>query len=64
MPLEKQEITLHEREIDIPAAAESPAVEESSPAEANEPVKEPAVSVPDRDMQKLMNTAGKSLRAQ
>lgn len=71
MPLEKQEITLHEREIDVPAAAESPAVEESSPAveesspaEANEPVKEPAAAVPDRDMQKLMNTAGKSLRAQ
>lgn len=64
MPLEKQEMTLHEREIDIPAAAEAPAVEENSPAEASEPVKEPAVSVPDRDMQKLMNTAGKSLRAQ
>ena len=32
MPLEKQEITLHEREIDIPAAAEAPAVEESKGA--------------------------------
>lgn len=64
MPLEKQEITLHEKEIDIPRAAEAPAAEEISPAVVSEPEQEPVSVVPDRDMQKLMNTAGKSLRAQ
>lgn len=58
---EKQEPVVQETEVVVPVT-ESVAEDIPLPTEGNTPERE--TSVPSRDMQKLMNAAGQSLRAQ
>jgi hypothetical protein len=59
------DIAIQERETEAASVSAGPVQEENLvQAETHAVEQEPAAAVPSRDMQKLMNTAGQSLRAQ